>query len=90
MIPAIGPNVAWQIVDGEAIVVDLASGKTIGLNATGTFLWSRLDGSSDPRALAAAMAAEFDVAGDEALSDTNEFLSEMSGRELIVDAAERS
>ena len=81
---------AWQIVDGEAIVVDLASGKTIGLNATGTFLWSHLDGNSDPRALAAAMAAEFDVADDEALSDTNAFLSEMAGRELIVDAAERS
>lgn len=89
MIPAIGPNVAWQIVDGEAIVVDLASGRTIGLNATGTFLWSQLDGARDAAALAAAMAREFEVADGEATSDTHAFLSEMSGRELIVDAAER-
>lgn len=86
MPPKIGPNVAWQVVDGEAIVVDLQSGKTIGLNAAGTFLWSRLDGSSDAEALAAAMAAEFDVLPDEAEADTTAFLMEMTRRGLIVDA----
>lgn len=86
MFPKIGPNVAWQIVDGEAIVVDLQSGKTIGLNPAGTFLWSQLDGSHDAGALAAAMAAEFDVTSDAAATDTNAFLAEMTRRGLIVDA----
>ena len=86
MPPRIGPNVAWQIVDGEAIVVDLQSGKTIGLNATGTFLWSRLDGSSDAVALAAALVAEFDVTDEAAETDTNAFLAEMTQRGLIADA----
>lgn len=90
MTPKISPNVAWQIVDGEAIVVDLASGQTIGLNATGTFLWSRLDGTRDPQALAAALVAEFEVPDDMAASHTHEFLSAMKTRELIVDATEGS
>jgi hypothetical protein len=90
MTPRISPNVAWQVVDGEAIVVDLASGKTIGLNATGTFLWSRLDGTRDPEALAAALVVEFEVPNDVAASHTYEFLSDMKTRALIVDAAEAS
>jgi hypothetical protein len=90
MTPKISPNVAWQIVDGEAIVVDLASGKTIGLNGTGTFLWSCLDGNRDPEALSAALVVEFEVADDVAASHTDEFLVDMKTRQLIVDAAEAS
>jgi hypothetical protein len=86
----ISPNVAWQIVDGEAIVVDLASGKTIGLNATGTFLWSHLDGTQDPEALATALAIEFDVPSDVASAHAHEFLSDMQTRDLIVNAPEDS
>lgn len=90
MTPKIGPNVAWQIVDGEAIVVDLASGNTIGLNPTGTFLWSQIDGGRDEAALAAAVAEEFDVDTDVAASDTREFLATMQTRALLIDAAERA
>jgi methyltransferase-like protein len=88
MTPKIGPNVAWQIVDGEAIIVDLASGSTIGLNPAGTFVWSQIDGSRDDDAIAAAVAAEFDVSSEVAASDTREFLETMHGRALLVDAAE--
>jgi hypothetical protein len=89
MIPKIGPNVAWQIVDGEAIVVDLASGSTIGLNPTGTFLWSKIDGGNDDASLAQAVAEEFEIATEIAESDTREFLTTMQSRALLVDAAER-
>jgi Coenzyme PQQ synthesis protein D (PqqD) len=86
MTPKIGPNVAWQIVDGEAIVVDLASGTTIGLNPTGTFLWSQIDGGRDLDALAGALAANFEIGADAAGRDTREFFDEMSRRALVVDA----
>lgn len=86
MIPKIGPNVAWQIVDGEAIVVDLASGTTVGLNPTGTFLWSQMDGGRDLDALAAEMAAQFDVDRSTADADTREFFDEMTRRALVIDA----
>ena len=86
--PKIGPQVAWQIVDGEAIVVDLASGNTIGLNPTATFLWSQIDGRQDDDALVTALAGEFDVSPAEARHDTSEFLDDMKKRALIVDARE--
>jgi hypothetical protein len=89
MTPKIGPNVAWQIVDGEAIIVDLGSGNTIGLNPAGTFVWSQIDGGRDDDAIAAAVAAEFDVSPEAAASDTREFLDAMHSRALVVDAESR-
>jgi methyltransferase-like protein len=86
--PKIGSQVAWQIVDGEAIVVDLASGNTIGLNPAATFLWSQIDGTHDDKALTSALISEFDVSAAEAENDTREFLDEMKRRTLIVDAQE--
>jgi methyltransferase-like protein len=85
MIPKIGPQVAWQIVDGEAIVVDLASGNTIGLNPVATFLWSHIDGTQDDTALVTAVVTEFEVSPALAERDTREFLDEMKRRTLIVD-----
>lgn len=90
MTPKIGPNVAWQLVDGEAIVVDLASGTTVGLNPTGTFLWSHIDGGRDLDALADALASHFRVTRDVAESDTREFFDEMSRRALVLDSGTRS
>lgn len=88
MVPRIAPHVAWQIVDGEAVVVDLASGKTVGLNAAGTFLWLQINGEHDHATMASALAAEFDISADMAESDTNEFLAGMNERALIVDCTE--
>jgi len=78
----IAPQVAWQIVDGEAIVVDLDSGKTLGLNPTATWLWSHLDGR-DARQLAEELASEFDVSRDEAEHDVSDFLRILNERKLI-------
>lgn len=88
MTPKIGPQVAWQIVDGEAIVVDLASGNTIGLNPTATFLWSQIDGNHDDSQMTHALIDEFEVSAADAERDTRAFLDEMKRRTLIVEAAE--
>lgn len=79
----IAKQVAWQIVDGEAIVVDLDSGKTLGLNPTATFLWSHLDGR-DARQLADELMSEFDVERAEAEHDVADFLRILNERNLIA------
>ena len=78
----IATQVAWQIVDGEAIVVDLDSGKTLGLNPTATWLWSHLDGR-DARQLAEELMLEFEVGRDEAEHDVGDFLRMLTERKLI-------
>jgi len=78
------PQVAWQVVDGEAVVVDLASGVTIGLNPAGTFIWSQLAGH-DENDIAAATATHFDIDAQTAAADVDEFLRMLRARNLIVE-----
>lgn len=81
----VGSQVAWQIVDDEAVVIDLASGMTIGLNPTAAFLWSHLAGHSEDE-LIAALAEEFEIDDATARADVHAFLADMRERKLIEDA----
>ena len=81
----LSPQVAWQIIDGEAILVDLASGKTIGLNPTATWLWSHLDGRSASE-LTEEMTSSFNVSRGDAEKDVSEFLNALRERKLISES----
>jgi hypothetical protein len=78
----IHPRVAWQVLDGEAILMDLDRGRTLGLNATGSFLWPRLSSSSEEE-LVGALLAEFDVSPERARSDVQSFLGQLRERGFI-------
>jgi len=80
----IAPHVAWQIVDGEAVIVDLSSGKTMGLNPSATFIWSHIDGREESQ-IANMTAEQFGIDRGEAASDVHQFLAEMSGRRVVVE-----
>jgi hypothetical protein len=81
----IARQVAWQVIDGEAMIVDLDSGKTLGLNETATWIWSHLDGRTAID-LAADLAAEFAISPVDAERDVNEFLSVLRERKLIAES----
>ncbi len=81
----IDPRVAWQTVAGEAVVVDLSAGRSLGLNEAGTFVWSRVAGSDDEE-IARDMAAAFGIPPDRALSDVRAFLTGMEARKLVSPA----
>jgi len=78
------PRLAWQIVDGEAILVDAQSGTTIGLNGVGAFIWSRLDTHTE-EAIADELSAAFDVDRDTAKADLASFLKSLGERQLLVE-----
>lgn len=68
------PRVAWQLIEGEAVLVNLVSGDTLGLNETGGFIWSNLD-EMPPARIAAALAAQHGITDEAARADVDEFLS---------------
>jgi Coenzyme PQQ synthesis protein D (PqqD) len=80
----IGPQVAWQVVAGEAVVMDLASGRTVGLNATGTFIWTRIE-SEAPGSIATSLASEYQRDASESLMDVQDFISNLLEQNLIVE-----
>jgi hypothetical protein len=81
----VAPRLAWQIVDGEAVVIDLGQGRTLGLNPTGSLVWSLL-AAHDEAAIASELARRFDVGPDAARRDVDEFLSGLADQGLLVRA----
>ena len=79
------PHVAWQMVGTEAVVMDLASGRTVGFNPTGSFIWSRL-AAGDDHGLVEAFAARFHVSNEAATSDVAAFLAYLVEQNLVAPA----
>jgi hypothetical protein len=67
----------------ETVLVDLRTGKSLRLNATGAWLWRRLEHPSRISDLAQALAAEFGVESERALEDVRSFAEDLAGRGLL-------
>ncbi len=80
------PRLAWQLIDGEAVVIDLGRGRTIGLNATGSLVWSLLE-TSDEATIAGEVARRFEIGAERAREDVHAFLEAMRDQGLVVEAA---
>jgi hypothetical protein len=78
----IQPRIAWQVLDGEAVLIDLEGGRSLGLNAAGSFLWPRLPTSSAAE-LVEALVAEFEVDAAVARRDVEAFLALLRTRGFI-------
>jgi hypothetical protein len=79
------PRLAWQLIDGEAVVIDLAQARTLGLNPVASLIWSLLP-SLDEAAIAQEMTKRFDVALEAARSDVGDFLRTLREQGLVVEA----
>jgi hypothetical protein len=43
----IAPELAWQMVDGEGVIVDLPRRRVLGLNPTGSLIFSMLERATE-------------------------------------------
>jgi len=73
------PRVAWQVLDGEAVLIDLARGAAVGLNASGSLVWSQL-ATLDADELARELCKAFDVDPDRARADVAAFMALLEER----------
>jgi hypothetical protein len=78
-------DVAWQRIGDEAVVMSLAEGRVLGLNATGALLWSLLE-ERDEDGLVAAVVERFATDAASARGDVREFLGLLRERGLLFEA----
>lgn len=71
------------MVEGEAVLLDLAGRTIMGLNPVGSFAWGLLDGRRTVAEVAAAVAAHFAVGAERAAADLGLFLADLRDRGLI-------
>lgn len=78
-------HLAWQLIDGQAVVMDLSAGKTLGLNPAGSLIWELLP-DHDEAGMAQVLAERFGIELDAARADVHAFLEEMKARGLVVES----
>jgi hypothetical protein len=76
-------RLAWQLVAGEAVIVDLSSGNTIGLNESASMIWSMLT-EHDESEIAATLSERYGIDRENAARDVAEFVNEMKGRDYLL------
>jgi hypothetical protein len=79
------PDVAWQTIGDEAVVMSLAEGRVLGLNPTGALVWSLVE-ERDEDGLVAAVVERFATEATAARADVREFLALLRERGLVLEA----
>lgn len=81
--PTHSPRTAYEITEEQAVLVNLDTAYLFSLNATGTYLWERLDGRASLGAIAADLAAAYEVTISVTEPDVLELASELLKEGLI-------
>jgi hypothetical protein len=78
-------NARWRIVDGEAVVINLASTHYYSLNKTGTFIWNLLvDRECSLDDLAREVATRYGRNLDTVLPDVRSVVDDLTREDLVV------
>src|SRR3954447_1067350 len=77
------PHTAWQIMDDGGLILDLRAHELTATNATGAVIWQALDEPRTPQQLSAALARDFEVTPDAALTTVYAFLDALQAKALI-------
>ena len=81
--PAKNKNVAWKVLDGEAVVLSLDSGIYFTLNATGTAAWERINGTTSLEEIGRGLCEQFEVTSEQAQRDLFELTQTLLDEGLI-------
>ena len=79
------PDVAWQQIGDEAVVMSLGQGRVLGLNPSGTLLWSLVEERNED-GLVAALVERFATDAASAREDVRGFLTLLRERGLVAEA----
>jgi hypothetical protein len=76
-------DTAHRVLSDEAIVVNFKNSFFYSLNPVGTFIWERCDGRHSVAQIAQELAAEYEVALEEAVRDCQEFVDSLVEQGLL-------
>jgi len=78
------PDVVYRDLEGEAVILDLASGTYFGLNEVGTRVWRMIDEGRDAAEIVDIVATEYQADRGTIAQDVARLLNDLSARRLIV------
>ena len=75
--------VAWQEVDGETILLHVNNSCYMGVNASGTRIWSALAAGTTRGELIEQLQRAFGITEAQASADVDAFLADCTSRNLL-------
>ena len=79
-------EIAAKVIDGEAIIINLASGNYYSTDDVGAFIWDRLAVGNSLHAVATAVAANYEVSYEQALADVERMTTELIQERLLAES----
>jgi hypothetical protein len=76
-------NVAWKVLDGESVVLNLDSGVYFTLNTTGTAVWERIDGATSLEEIGRGLWEQFEITVEQARRDLLELTQTLLDEGLV-------
>lgn len=70
-------------VDGELVLMNMATGRFFALEDSGLAIWRAIDGERDVAAIAAELAGQFGTDAATVVSDSDEFLANLVEAGLV-------
>ena len=80
------PTVVGQVIDGEAVVINLQTGAYYSLVGSAAAIWEALERELPPSLLRDSLEAQFWTSRDEIDRTLEEFVEVLRGEGLIVDS----
>ncbi len=75
-------NVAWRVIEEEAILISSEDSMLHSLDEVGTLIWELADGEHTIDQIVDRICEDYDVERERAHKDTVEFLENLAGDEL--------
>ena len=82
-IPLKSPSAAYQIIEGEAVIIVPSEQMVNVLNPVGSRIWDLADGRKSIAQIAQVLMQEFDVSYETALKDAVEFTGDLAEKKMM-------
>jgi hypothetical protein len=82
-LPRPNPNVAFKLVDDEAVLVHLETNRIFTLTETGARFWQLLAEGRDRPAIEQELLREYDVAEQDLEAEVDSLLRELAAEDLV-------
>ena len=78
------PEIAWRVIEDEAVIIDPRNGLVYPFNEVATFCWQACDGKLSIADIINKAFEEFEVSLEQIEKDLVEFFSELIRQNLIL------
>ncbi len=77
-------DVVSELINGEAMLLNLSTGRYFSLNSTGAFIWRQLEVHGDINCIVRELAAMYSVDESQARRDVNELMTQLAEQQLVT------